>query len=109
MTVRPRERIKHQKLMEQEEQQEADMSVWMFSKLNSFLPFLLLLASKFQTVKKLAYCRCDAKKEKKRLCFHNTIMSFDVIPDCGRYVSEKIVTRSSLYDLNLIYNYTYIT
>ena len=55
--------------MEQEEQQEADMSVWMFSKLNSFLPFLLLLASKFQTVKKLAYCRCDAKKEKKKTVF----------------------------------------
>ena len=119
MTVRPRERIKHQKLIAislNNKKQRCQFfcpffskkSVWMFSKLNSCLPFLLLLASKFQTVKKLAYCRCDAKKEKKRLCFHNTIMAFDVIPDCGRYVSEKIVTRGSLYNLNLIYNYTYI-
>ena len=119
MTVRPRERIKHQKLMAislNNNKQRCQFFAPFFQR-NLFECFPSLIASclsysfllqNFRQSKTWLTAGVMQKKKKKRLCFHNTIMSFDVIPDCGRYVSEKIVTRSSLYDLNLIYNYTYI-
>ena len=119
MTVRPRERIKHQKLMAislNNKKQRCQFFAPFFQR-NLFECFPSLIASclfysfllqNFKQSKNWLTAGVMQKKKKKGLCFHNTIMSFDVIPDCGRYVSEKIVIRSSLYDLNLIYNYTYI-